>query len=110
MDEDLPTRKRSKNLAPFILAGLGILSGFLIIFGIAFTCYNQGKNEEKLAKLAKEQYEKGEYNEALKNFEKLTTEYPSSAKIEEYKFFRDLAQMQTVVRAVTNRENYDAAV
>lgn len=110
MDEDLPVRKKRRNLAPYILIFLGIATVGGLVAVLMYVGFVAGRNEEKLAKQAKEQYEKGDYNDATKSFEKLTTEYPDSRKIDEYKFFRDLSQMQTVVRSVTTRENYDAAV
>jgi tetratricopeptide (TPR) repeat protein len=106
----IPRRKKKKNRGPIILVTMGVLSAAIVLFAIAYIFYYQGKSEEKLATLAKEQYEKGDYNEATKSYEKLTKEYPSSKRIDEYKFFHDLSTMQTTVRSVTNRENYDAAV
>lgn len=107
----LPVRRKKKsNKRPLILAGMGIISAAIVIFAISYIFVIQSKNEEKLAARAKEQYEKGEYNEAAKSYEKLMQDYSDSKKFDEYKFFADLASMQIAVRSVTNRENYEAAV
>lgn len=110
-DDDLPVRRKRKNSRrPLLLAVMliGIVS--LIGFGAFYIIYFQTKNEEKLAKQAEEQYAKGEYGDAAKTYDKLAKEYGSSKDAGKYKFFADLAAMQTIVRGVTNREDYDAAI
>jgi hypothetical protein len=111
VDDDLPVRrKRKHSRRPLLLAVMLISIVGLLGFGAFYIIYFQSKNEEKLAALAKEQYAKGEYGEAAKTYDKLTKEYSSSKDADKYKFFADLASMQTVVRGVTNRQDYDAAV
>jgi outer membrane protein assembly factor BamB len=109
--DDLPVRRKRKNSrGPLLLAVMLVSTVAIAGFGIFYVVYYGKKNEEILAKQAKEQYEKANYGEAAKSYEKLVAEYPGSSKVDEYKFFSDLASMQTVVRGVTNREDYDAAV
>ena len=109
--DDLPVRRKKKtNRGPMILAGMVVVIVALLGSAGFYYAYFVGKNEEKLAKQAKEDYEKRNYGDAKKNYEKLIQEYSGSKDIEEYKFFADLASMQTEVRQVTNREDYDAAV
>ena len=72
--------------------------------------YYQSKNEEKLAKQAEEEYTRASYTEANKTYDTLAKDYPDSKNIDKYKFFANLTAMQTVVRQVTNRKDYEAAV
>jgi hypothetical protein len=109
--DELPVRrKRKHSRRPMLLAGLLVGIVALAGFGIFYVIYFQTKNEEKLAKQAEDEYGKGNYGDAAKTYDKLVKEYADSKDIDKYKFFADLASMQTVVRGVTNRENYDAAV
>lgn len=109
--DDLPVRrKKQKNYRPLVLAGMGILIVFVLGFVVVYLLKMQADSEEKLAAQAKKHYEEGEYGEAVKKYETLVKDHPNSKQIAEYKFFHDLATMQTVVRSVTNRENYDAAI
>lgn len=103
-------RKKKSNRGPMILAGMGIFVVAAIGFTVMYILWNIGQNEAKLADKAKEEYSKADYNAAAKAYEKLVQEYPSSKQIDEYKFFADLASMQTTVRSVTNREDFDPAV
>ncbi|MCI0700716.1 MAG: PQQ-binding-like beta-propeller repeat protein, partial [Planctomycetia bacterium] len=108
---DLPVRrKKSGNRGAMILAGMGIAIVAMVIFGAIYYLRSEGINEEKLAKQAEEEYTTGQYAVSAKTYEKLAADYPSSKNVEKYKFFADLSGMQVVVRSVTNRENYDAAV
>jgi len=110
-DDPAPARKKKKrNRRPLLIAGMLVLSVAAVGFAVFYIVYYQQKQEEKLAKQAEDEYAKGSYGDAAKNFDKLTKEYASSKNIDKYKFFADLAGMQTVVRGVTNREDYDAAV
>ncbi len=106
----IPRRKKKKFRGPLILAVMGISTVAIVVFAIFYIGYNQMKAEEKLALSAKEHYDKGEYSDAVKSYEKLAVDYPDSKKVDEYKFFHDLASMQTVVRSVTNSDDYDAAI
>ena len=109
--DDLPVRRKQKaSRGPMILAGMLVGIVFLGGGGLFYILYYQSKAEEKLAKQAEEEYGKGGYGDAAKSYEKLAQEYPDSKSIDKYKFLADLAAMQTVVRQVTNREDYDAAV
>jgi outer membrane protein assembly factor BamB len=105
----IPRRKKKKSRGPLILAGMGVVIVAVLIFVTFWIVSNQAKKEEKLAEAAKGHYDKGEYNDAVKGYEQLAKEYPDSKKIDEYKFFHDLASMQTAVRSVTNSDDYDAA-
>ncbi|MBN9122669.1 MAG: hypothetical protein J0I06_26570, partial [Planctomycetes bacterium] len=110
--DDLPVRRRKRkhSRGPMLLAIMLVGIVAAIGFGAFYILYFQTKNEEKLAAQAEEEYKKASYADAAKTYEKLTREHPGSRDIEKYKFFADLASMQTVVRGVTNREDYEAAV
>lgn len=110
---DLPVRrkrKRKNSLAPLALAVMLVGIVAAAIGAVAYVFIFSEKNEQILAAKAKDEYEKTNYAEAAKNYEKLLKEFPNSKDAERYKFFADLAAMQTVVRGVTNRDDYDAAV
>jgi len=111
-DDDLPVRRNKKkgNRRPLILAGMAIVAVGLVIFAVLYGLGMSAKKEEQLAAKAKEHYERGEYPEATKGFEQLVKEYPEGKKVDEYKFFAALAQMQSAVRSVTNREDYEPGV
>ena len=111
VDDDLPVRRRRKHSRrPMILAVLIVFTVGLLLAAGFYGFYIGGKNEEKLAERAKGEYDKGNYGDAAKTYDKLAKDYPGSKDIDKYKFFADLSSMQTVVRGVTNRENYEAAV
>lgn len=106
-DEDFIVRKKKKsNRGPLLLAGMGIFIVAAIGFAVVYILRVEGQKEEKLAEKAKEEYGKADYNAAAKSYEKLATDYAGSKRIDEYKFFADLASMQTTVRSVTNREDF----
>ena len=111
-DDDMPVRRNKKkgNRRPLILAGMAIVAVGLVIFALLYGLGMSAKKEEQLAAKAKEHYERGEYPEATKGFEQLVKEYPEGKKVDEYKFFAALAQMQSAVRSVTNREDYEPGV
>jgi outer membrane protein assembly factor BamB len=103
-------RDKKGSLRPlFIALMLVSIVGALLAAG-GYIWYYQQKQEEKLAKSAEEEYSKANYGEAAKHYLKLGKEYPSSKNVEKYKFFAELSSMQTIVRAVANRDNYDAGV
>ncbi|WP_171469739.1 outer membrane protein assembly factor BamB family protein [Frigoriglobus tundricola] len=111
VDDGLPVRRKKKtNRAPMVLAIMVVGIVAAVGFGVGYIFVFEGKKEEKLEERAKEEYGKGNYGEALKGYEKLVKEHADSKDIDKYKFFADLSSMQTVVRGVTNREDYDAAV
>ncbi len=109
--DDLPIRRKKKqSRGPLLLAVMlvGIVAA-LVAAGF-YILYNQDKGEKVLAAKAEEQYKKGEYGDAAKSFDKLAKDYGGSKDADKYKFFADLSSMQTVVRGVTNREDYDPGV
>lgn len=113
-DVELPLVRRKKkkkgNRGPLVLIGMVVA---LVVVGGATAFYLFGisvKKEEQLAEKAKAHYDKAEYADAGKAYEQLVKEYADSKKIDEYKFFADLSQMQTTVRSVTNRDKYEGAV
>jgi hypothetical protein len=109
--DDLPVRrKRKHSRGPLVLAVMLVGIVAAVLFAAFYILYFQTKDEENLAARAKGEYEKGSYADAAKTYDKLTKEHSGSKKIDEYKFFADLSSMQVVVRGVTNREDYDAAV
>jgi len=111
VDDDLPVRRRKKtNRAPMVLALMLVGIVAAVGFGVGYIIYFDWKSEEKLEKKADDEYRSAQYGEAVKSYEKLVEKYPDSKNIDKYKFFADLSSMQTVVRGVTNREDYDAAV
>lgn len=110
-DDDLPVRRKKKsNRRPLILAGMAIVAAGLVIFAVLYGLGMSAKKEEQLAAKAKEHYEKGEYQEATKAFDQLVKENPEGKKVDEYKFFASLSQMQSAVRSVTNRDDYEPGV
>lgn len=111
-DDDLPVRRNKKkgNRRPLILAGMAIVAAGLVIFAVLYGLGMSAKKEEQLAAKAKEHYEKGEYLDAAKGFDQLAKEYPDGKKVDEYKFFAALAQMQSAVRSVTNRDDYEQGI
>ncbi|HEY1190602.1 MAG TPA: PQQ-binding-like beta-propeller repeat protein, partial [Gemmata sp.] len=109
-DEFIVRRKKKSSRRPMILAGMAILIIAALGFAGVFILGERDRAEQKLAKEAKDEYGKADYGAAAKSYEKLAAEYPGSDRIDEYKFFADLAGMQTVVRSVTNREDFAPAV
>lgn len=111
-DDELPLRRKKKksNRRPMILAGMVIVVVTLLGFAGIYAIRQAALQEERIAAQAKEEYKKGDYGAAAKTYDKLTKDYPDSKQIDEYKFFADLATMQTVVRSVINRDDYEAAV
>ncbi len=110
-DEDfLVRRKKKSNRRPMILIGMSVLVVALLGFAGLYLLRAESQKEEQLAGQAKKEYADGNYGAAAKTYDKLTKEYQDSNKIDEYKFFADLATMQTVVRSVTNRDDYEPAV
>ncbi len=110
-DDDLPVRRKKKsNRRPLVLAGMAIVALGLVVFAIIYALGMSAKKEEQLAAKAKEHYEKGEYLDAAKGFDQLAKEYPDGKKVDEYKFFAALSQMQSAVRSVTNRDDYEPGV
>ncbi|MCS6864315.1 MAG: PQQ-binding-like beta-propeller repeat protein [Gemmataceae bacterium] len=108
---DIPLRrKRKRSWGPIILIAMSIFIVMAIGGSILYIGYFQQENERQLAAVAQEQYQKGEWAEAAKSYEKLLSEYPSSDKSDEYRFFAALSGVQKEVRSVTNRENYAAAL
>ena len=109
-DDFLVRRKKKSNRGPILLIGMVILV-IMLLGGVGgYVLRNRGLNEEKVAAQAKEEYGRGDYGAAAKTYDTLTKDYSGSAKIDEYTFFADLSNMQTVVRSVTNREDYAPAV
>ncbi len=106
----LPPRKKKTSRRPLVIGGMLVAIVASLIFAVFYILSYQQKQEEKLAKSAEDEYAKANYSEAAKQYAKLSTEYPDSKNIERYKFFAELSEMQKVVRAVANRENYDAGV
>jgi tetratricopeptide (TPR) repeat protein len=83
----------------------------LLLGSIAFyLLYYQDLAERQLATTAEEHYKQGNYKEAAKAYSQLVEEYPSSADHDKYRFFADLSELQGAVRALTNREDYTAAL
>ena len=109
-DEPLPGRKKKRNRRPIVIIGMLVLSVAAVGFAVFYIMYYQQKQEDKLAKQAEDEYGKANYKDAAKHYETLAKDHPNSKNIERYKFFADLSSMQTVVRAVGNRDDYDAAV
>ena len=109
-DDFLVKRKKKSNRRPMILAGMGIVIVALIGFSLMYVLRIEGQKEVKLAEQAKQEYLKGDYGASTKSYTKLTKDYSDSKQIDEYKFFADLSEMQTVVRSVTNRNDYTPAV
>jgi outer membrane protein assembly factor BamB len=83
-----------------------VLAGAAVLYIIRY----QNLAEARLAEQAAEEFKKEDYAAAARSYEKLTNEYPSSEDIGKYRFFADLAGMQVLVRGVTNREDYQAAL
>ncbi len=109
-DDFIVRRKKKSNRRPMILAGMGIMIVALIGFSVIYMLRVEGLKEAQLADKANEDYKKGDYGSSAKLYDKLAKDYPDSKKIAEYKFFADLSEMQTVVRSVTNRNDYAPAV
>ncbi len=110
-EEDLLVRRKKKsNRRPMILIGMSILVVLLLGFAGFYAVRYESLNEERMVAQAKKEYADNDYVAAAKTYDKLTTEYPDSNRMDEYKFFADLAAMQTVVRSVTNRDDYEPAV
>ncbi len=106
----IPRRKKKKNRGPVILIGMAVSIIALIGFGVIYVLRFQGLSEAKLSAQAEEEYQKGDYAAAAKSFEQLAADDPEGENTPRYKFFSELAATQVVVRAVTNREEPDAAV
>ena len=109
-EQPILRRKKKKSRGPWILIGMSAVIVMLIGFGVLYVVRFQHLTEQNLAKQADEEYKKGDYSAAAKSFEKLAADYPSSDEAARYAFFADLSGTQIVVRAVTNREEPDAAV
>jgi outer membrane protein assembly factor BamB len=110
-DDAVPVRRKKKsNRRPLVLAGMAIVAVGLVVFAIIYALGMSAKKEDQLAAKAKEHYEKGEYQDATKAFDLLVKEYPDGKKVGEYKFFAALSQMQSAVRSVTNRDDYEPGV
>ena len=110
--DPLPVRrkKKKKNYTPMLLAGLLVATVALGGAGAFYIFYIGGKNEDKQAKQAEEEYGKGSFSEAEASYKKLAQEYPDSKDAEKYKFFADLAELRRVAREAANRADYDAAL
>jgi len=106
----LPERHRRRNWAPILLIGLSITT-LLLLGSLAFyLLYYQDLAERQLAVAAEEHYKQGNYKEAAKTYSQLAEDYPNSADHDKYRFFAELSELQGAVRAVTNREDYSAAL
>ncbi|MBY0459690.1 MAG: zinc-ribbon domain-containing protein, partial [Gemmataceae bacterium] len=84
-------RKKKSNRGPLILIGMGVVIAVAIGGVVLYIARFRDLSEEKLAAQAKEEYGRGDYGAAAKNYDKLAQEFSGSKKIDEYKFFADLA-------------------
>lgn len=102
----VPRRKKKKNnrAVVFIFVGVALIVG-LIGLGAFKVWSGMKKNEEQDAKIAMEQFKKGEYAPAGKSFDKLVAEYPGSNDKDKYKFLSDLCGVRVAANVVTNKEN-----
>lgn len=115
LDDDLPDdlplrRKKKKNRRPLILMIMVTCSILLAGAAALYIVRYQNLTEARLAEQAADEFKKEDYAAAARSYEKLAADYPSSEDISKYRFFADLAGMQVIVRGVTNREDYDAAL
>ncbi len=104
----LPTPQR--NYAPVILIGLSVTVLLLGGFIAFYLLYYQEVTEKALAAEAEALYRQGNFAAAAKAYRQLADDYPGSREAETYAFFADLAGMQAVARAVTNRQSYAEAL
>ena len=109
-EQPILRRKKQKSRGPSVLLGMSVVILLVLGGGLLYVLRLQDVAEQNLAKQDDEEYGKGEHAAANKSYEKLLTEYPDSNEAPRYKFFADLSGMQVAVRAVTNRENPDAAI
>lgn len=106
----LPRRRRKKKRGPWVLIGMSVAALGLVAFGAIYLLKFRGEGEALLAAQAKEEYKKGDFPAAQKSYDKLAADYPDGPNSAEYKFFAGLSAVQVSAKAVTNRENFDAAL
>jgi hypothetical protein len=89
-----PGSKTRRLLYKLIMAGL--LVAFLGVGGaVGFVAWTKVQSTESaLAQEAKTAYDEGRFPEAVSKYHQLVQKFPNSQRIDEYQFFRDLADVR----------------
>lgn len=115
-DAELAAAIAARKLAQRRLNPRRVLYAILLgiaVFGIGAVVkvlWFNTQTEEKLARDAKEDYDKGNYDPAAEKYGQLLTRFPESEKKDQYAFLQSLSKVRAAVSAVTVADNPYPAV